>query len=104
MNLRNCLTLLFHPRLLLFLCFSFYRLLENEKLLLILANQENFFVYLEHLSSLDSAIKQRKCMRCLNRDKLGQSVLFSFDEAKRILAVCGSTKVLSALSSDLGQF
>jgi hypothetical protein len=84
--------------------FSFYRLLENEKLLLILANQENFFVYLEPLSALDSAIKQDKYIKCLNRNKLGQSVLFSFDEAKRILAVCGSKKVLSALSSDLGRF
>lgn len=102
-NLRNRPPLLFHPRSISFFMFflSFYRLLENEKLLLILANRDNFFVYLGHLSSLDSAINQGRYIKCLNRDRLGQSVLFSFDEAKRILAVCGSTKVVSGLSSDL---
>jgi hypothetical protein len=105
MNLRDCLSSVISLSLhLIVLFFSFYRLLENGKLLVILANRERFFVYLEPLSALDPAIKQGKCIKSLNRNKLGQSVLFSFDEAKRILAVCGSTKVLSALSTDLGRF
>jgi hypothetical protein len=74
--------------------FSFYRLLENEKFLIVLSNQDKFFVFLERLPVLDMAIQRGKSIKSLNRDKLGQGVLFSFDEAKRVLAVCASTKVL----------
>ncbi|KAH8993666.1 hypothetical protein EDB83DRAFT_2325213 [Lactarius deliciosus] len=65
----------------------FCRLLENEKLLLILANRERFFVFLEPLRVLDSALRRGKYIKSLNRGRLGQSVLFSFDEAKRMLAL-----------------
>ncbi len=71
--------------------FSFYRLLENGRFLLVLANRENFFVYLQPLAALDRAIRRNKFIKYLNRDRLGHSVLFSFDETKRILAVCAST-------------
>ncbi|KAH8993667.1 hypothetical protein EDB83DRAFT_2304539 [Lactarius deliciosus] len=71
----------------------FYRLLANEKFLLVLADRESFLVILEPLQALDSAIRLGKCIKSLNRKKLGQSVLFSFDETKRILAVCASTKL-----------
>ncbi|KAH8979281.1 hypothetical protein EDB92DRAFT_1980226 [Lactarius akahatsu] len=71
----------------------FCRLLENEKLLLVLANRERFFVFLEPLRVLDSALRRGKYIKSLNRGRLGQSVLFSFDEAKRMLAVCASTKL-----------
>ena len=74
--------------------FSFYRLLENEKFLLVLSDPDKFFVFLERLPVLDMAIQRGKFIKSLNRDKLGQGVLFSFDEAKRVLAVCSSTKVL----------
>jgi len=77
------------------LCFlSFYQLLENEKLLLVLANRDKFLVYLERLPVLDMAIQRGKPIKSLNRDKLGRGVLFAFDETKRTLAVCASTKVL----------
>jgi len=98
------LTLSFHHSSVSLFFFSFYRLLENEKLLLVLADRENFFVFLEPLTALDSAIRRGKYIKGLNRKKLGQNVLISFDEAKRILAVCASTKVLSALLADLGRF
>ncbi|KAI9443933.1 hypothetical protein H4582DRAFT_2125919, partial [Lactarius indigo] len=71
----------------------FYRLLENEKLLLVLANQEKFFIFLEPLRVLDPALRRGKYIKSLDRGRLGQSALFSFDEAKRILAVCASTKL-----------
>ena len=56
---------------------SFSQLLENEKLLLVLAHRDKFLVYLERLPVLDAAI-QRKPIKCLDRDKLGQGVLFFF--------------------------
>ena len=74
--------------------FSYYRLLENEKFLIVLSNRDAFFVFLERLPVLDMAIQHGKSIKSLNRDKLGQDVLFSFDESKRVLAVCASTKVL----------
>ena len=77
------------------LCFlSFYQLLENEKLLLVLASRDKFLIYLERLPVLDAAIQRGKPIKSLNRDRLGRGVLFSLDEAKRSLAVCASTKVL----------
>ncbi|KAI9443812.1 hypothetical protein H4582DRAFT_1039790 [Lactarius indigo] len=72
---------------------SFYQLLEDQKLLLVLASSERFSVFLERLPVLDMAIQPGKSIKSLNRDKLGQKVLFSFDEAKRVLAVCASTKL-----------
>ncbi|KAI9434861.1 hypothetical protein H4582DRAFT_2080533 [Lactarius indigo] len=72
---------------------AFYRLLENKKLLLVLASQNKFFIFLERLPVLDMAIQRGKSIKGLNRDRLGQNVLFSFDEAKRVLAVCSSTRL-----------
>jgi hypothetical protein len=69
--------------------------LENEKFLLVLANREKFFIFLERLPVLDMAIQRGKPIKSLNRDRLGQDVLFSFDEVKRVLAICASTKVFS---------
>ena len=72
---------------------SFYQFLENERLLLVLAYQDKFLVYLERLPALDMAIQRGRPIKSLSHDKLGQGVLFSFDESKRTLAVCASTKV-----------
>ena len=73
---------------------SFYQLLENEKILLVLATRDKFHVFLERLPVLDMAIQRGKPIKSLSRDKLGLGVLFSFDETKRTLAVCASMKVL----------
>jgi hypothetical protein len=76
------------------LCFlSFHQLLENKKLLLVLAHRDKILVYLERLPELDAAI-QRKPIKTLDRDNLGRGVLFAYDETKRTLAVCATTKVL----------
>ena len=76
-------------------CFlSFYQLLGNEKLLLVLVNQDKYLIYLERPPVLDMAIQRGKPIKTLSRDKLGQRVLFSFDETKRTLVVCPSMKVL----------
>ncbi|KAH9166548.1 hypothetical protein EDB89DRAFT_2232826 [Lactarius sanguifluus] len=72
---------------------AFCQLLENQNLLLILASPKRFFVYLERLPVLDVAIQRGKSIKSLNRDRLGQNILFSFDEAKRVLAVCASTRL-----------
>jgi hypothetical protein len=44
---------------------------------------------------MDAAIQRAKAIKALNRDKIGEDVLFAYDEAKRTLAVCASAKVSS---------
>ena len=77
---------------------SFHRLLENERLLLVLADRDKHAIYLEILSGMDAAIGRARPIKTLNRDKMGEEVLFAYDEAKRTLAVCASAKVRSILS------
>ncbi|KAH9991344.1 hypothetical protein BJV77DRAFT_1068323 [Russula vinacea] len=67
-------------------------LLEKEKLLLVLADQDKHCIYLEHLSAMDAAIQRGNAIKALNRDKMGEHVLFAYDEAKRMLTVCASAK------------
>jgi hypothetical protein len=71
----------------------FHQILENEKLLLILLDRERVSIYIDHLHAMDLAIRRERSIKNLNREKLGDDVLFAFDEAKRSLAVCASTKV-----------
>ncbi|KAI9434837.1 hypothetical protein H4582DRAFT_1855657 [Lactarius indigo] len=75
---------------------AFHRLLENEKLLLILVDRERFSIYLARPAAMDATIKGNP-LKTLNRDKLGlggdSDALFAFDEAKRTLAVCSSVKL-----------
>jgi hypothetical protein len=72
---------------------SFHRLLENERLLLVLADRDKHAIYLERLSAIDAAIQSGRTVKALNRDKVGEDVLFAYDEAKRMLTVCASAKV-----------
>ena len=91
-NLRECIRRFTNFSVL--LCFpSFYQLLENDKLLLVLADRDNFLVYLERLPAVDNAILRGKPIKIFHRDKLGRGVLFAFDETKRTLAVCAPTRV-----------
>jgi hypothetical protein len=75
--------------------FSFQKLLENEKLLLILADSHKHSIYLERLSEMDAAIQRGKAIKPLNHDKVGEDMLFAYDEAKRMLTMCSLTKVSS---------
>jgi hypothetical protein len=42
---------------------------------------------------MNLAIRRERPIKNLKREKLGDDVLFAFDETKRSLAVCASTKV-----------
>lgn len=86
--------------------FSFQKLLESEKLLLVLADRDKNSIYLEHLSAMDAVIQRGKAIKTLNRDKVGDDVLFAYDETKRMLTVCASAKVspISVVRSVKWQF
>ena len=75
---------------------SFYQVLENERLLLVfldLDGGDKVSIYLERLPEMSLAIKRRRVVKSLKRERLGERVLFAFDERKRALAVCASAKV-----------
>jgi hypothetical protein len=71
----------------------FHQVLENGNLLLILLDRERVSIYIDHLHAMNLAIQRERPIKNLNREKLGHDVLFAFDETKRSLAVCSSTKV-----------
>ena len=50
-------------------------------------------IYLDRLPVISTTIQSRRPIKHLNREKLGQDILFAFDETKRALAVCASKKV-----------
>ena len=72
---------------------SFCKLLDGEKLLLILVDQVRVKIYLERLAAMDIAIQRHRPVKVLSREKLEQDVFFAFDEKTRALAVCAPTKV-----------
>jgi hypothetical protein len=82
---------------------SFHKLIENEKILLVLADRDKQWhsIYLEASFAMDAAIQQDKPIKTFNRDKVGEDVLFAYDEAKRMLTVCTSAKVSPFHISDV---
>ena len=76
---------------------SFCQLLDDEKLLLILVEQDRVIIYLERLSAMGIAIQRRRPVKILSRERLEEDVLFAFDEKTRVLAVCAPIKVLYVL-------
>lgn len=78
---------------------SFYHLVENEKILLVLLDRDRVAIYLDRLPAINAAILRDRHIKSLSREKLGEDVLFAFDEARRSLAVCASSKVYLRRSS-----
>ncbi|EKM59291.1 uncharacterized protein PHACADRAFT_113812 [Phanerochaete carnosa HHB-10118-sp] len=72
----------------------FIQLLRDSRCLLITRNEVrgDVSIYLERLIDLDNAVKARRSKKTLSADKLHGNLLFSFDETKRILAVCTTEK------------
>lgn len=68
-------------------------MLRNDRLLLIVVDRPgNLLIFLEPFAAIDCAVKRER-PRTLHRDKIGHDFLLAFDESKRMLAVCASTKV-----------
>ncbi|KAI0253468.1 hypothetical protein BJV78DRAFT_1153084 [Lactifluus subvellereus] len=66
---------------------SFTQILENEKLLLVLYDQDRVSIYLERLTAMNMAIQRDRSVKSLSREKLGEDILFAFDEMKRALVL-----------------
>ncbi len=71
-------------------------LLASGKCLLIVDDNRpegNLNIYLEQLSVLDNAIQQNRPRKLLHKNKLGENFVIAFDEIKRMLLLCASSKV-----------
>jgi hypothetical protein len=71
--------------------FSFHMLLENERLLLVLADRHKYSIYLESLTGMDAALQGTGAIE-IQRNKTGED-LFAYDEVKRMLVVYVAAKV-----------
>jgi len=77
----------------LYVCDRHGQLLQNDRLLLIVIDRGgNLLIFLEYLTAMHAAVKRNR-PRTLHRDKIGHDFLLAFEESKRMLAVCASTKV-----------
>ncbi|KAJ7246483.1 hypothetical protein C8J57DRAFT_1360578 [Mycena rebaudengoi] len=72
------------------------QLLEGGKLLLIIEDSELFYIYLDSPAALNHAISRGRTgvKRILHRDKIGKDVIFAYDEQKRMLSLCATSKLL----------
>ncbi|KAK0239015.1 hypothetical protein EDD85DRAFT_527825 [Armillaria nabsnona] len=74
----------------------YMHLLASGKCLLIVDDNRpegNLNIYLEQLSVLDNAIQQNRPRKLLHKDKLGENFVIAFDEIKRMLLLCASSKL-----------
>lgn len=44
---------------------------------------------------MDGAISRQKPIKVLHRDKIGQEFILAYEESKRMLVLCASTKVMN---------
>ena len=71
--------------------FSYAHLLPQSRALLVTRDHTGEGrVYLSSITNLQSAIQGKRPAKELKRDKIGENFLLAYDEAKRILAICGS--------------
>lgn len=76
-------------------CPRHLQLLENDKLLLIVDDRSGgILVYLDSQQSINTAV-HRPPRKSLHRSKIGETCIFTFDEARRTLAICEAMKVAS---------
>lgn len=73
---------------------SHCQLLEQDRCLLITTDgMENLSVFLSRLVDIDAAVTANRYQKRLLAEKIGRSPLISFDEGKRMLALCTAEKV-----------
>lgn len=61
--------------------------------LLVIESQGDHWVYLERLYELEHALRAGRHKKQFRSDKLGGKLVLTYDETKRMLAVCAVEKV-----------
>ncbi|KAG5646404.1 hypothetical protein DXG03_003454 [Asterophora parasitica] len=69
------------------------QILENRILLVIDDRKEGLSIYLETLNSIGAAIDHGRSRRRLRHDKIGKDISIAYDETKRMLSLCASTRL-----------
>ncbi|KAA1477853.1 hypothetical protein DENSPDRAFT_787266 [Dentipellis sp. KUC8613] len=72
------------------------QLLESNRVLVILigrGSDEEIEIYLEDTATIKHSIDRRRHKKKFHVSKIGDGVIFAFNETKRILAVCGTSKL-----------
>jgi len=80
----------------------FSQLLENENLCLVVTDRDGtVLIFVQALAGMASAIERGKFCKKIHRDRIGQDFILCYDECKRMLVLCSSTKagVISILFS-----
>jgi len=73
---------------------KYAHLLEGDRILVgLVDSQGNVMIYLDKLSHINAAIKNKLHAKVFHEDKIGQTCLFAFDESKRMLAVYASSRM-----------
>ncbi|KAI0295672.1 hypothetical protein B0F90DRAFT_1820352 [Multifurca ochricompacta] len=73
---------------------KYAHLLEGDRILLGLINsQGNVLIYIESLARVDNVIQSQSFTRLFHKDKIGETGIIAFDESKRMLAFCASTRM-----------
>jgi len=81
-----------------YVIFRHAQLLSNDKLLLITDDQRGAIsIYLDSLSTIGNAVKNRRPRRVIRQDKIGKDINIAFDEIKRMLALHSCSKVCLVL-------
>ncbi|KAJ6534677.1 hypothetical protein DFH09DRAFT_932195, partial [Mycena vulgaris] len=72
------------------------QLIDGGKLLLLIEDPDLVYIFLDHPLALDHAISRGRssAKRVLHRDKIGKDVILAYDEQKRMLSLCASSKLL----------
>nr|GAT56845.1 predicted protein [Mycena chlorophos] len=71
------------------------QLLEKDRLLLVLADSEKFYIFHEPLSLIERAVSRGGggAKRAIYTSKIGKDALFAYDEQKRLLSLCSVSKL-----------
>ncbi|KAF8967726.1 hypothetical protein BDZ97DRAFT_507114 [Flammula alnicola] len=71
------------------------QLLANEKILLIVEDRrDTISFFLDSLSNIGNAVKVNHPRKVVRQEKTGKDVVITFDESRRMLALCASNKFL----------
>ncbi|KAJ6620561.1 hypothetical protein B0H10DRAFT_2188402 [Mycena sp. CBHHK59/15] len=70
--------------------------IEHGKHLVVIEDADHFLIFLETSSALDNAISRGRssAKRVLHRDKIGSDIVLAYDEQKRMLSLCASSKLV----------
>ncbi len=67
--------------------------MTSKCLLVIDDGRDNLNIYLENLSTLENVIRRNHPRKVLHKDKLGDNLIIAYEETKRMLLLCASSKV-----------